>query len=66
MTTSSETRTPSLPRPSGDHWLEMTATLDQQDAAVLDQWITEVLSELETKASHFSSPKSRGERLARA
>lgn len=52
MTTSSDSRTPSAPRPGGDHWRELTAALPPT-LATLDSWFDEQLDELERRNSTF-------------
>jgi hypothetical protein len=65
MTTSSTNQTKPSKRPSGDHWFEMTATLSAEDTAMLDDWVSESLQQLEVSLAHFSSPQSRGESATR-
>ena len=66
MTTSSEqTTTNAKPRPSGDHWFEMTATLCRDQTQQLGQWMDESLRSLESSLERYSSPDSRGESAGR-
>ena len=58
MTTSSEQSIPSAPRPSGDHWGELTATLCQDSVLVFDEWIDGELRRLEDELDRFVSPNS--------
>lgn len=57
MTTSSDSRTPSAPRPDGSHWRELTAALPAT-IATLDAWFDEQLDQLERRNAPFVTPQS--------
>lgn len=61
MTTSSDSRTPSAPRPDGEHygrhWRELTAALPPT-VATLDAWFDEQLDELERRNATFITHRS--------
>ena len=56
MTTSSDNRSPSAPRPGGDHWKELSdaiAAATPVSVAELDKWFDLQLADLEVKQAHF-------------
>lgn len=57
MTTSSDSRTPSAPRPDGGHWRELTAALPAT-VATLDAWFDQQLGELERRNAAFITHRS--------
>jgi hypothetical protein len=56
MTTPSN---PKLPRPSGEHWIELSGTLPEEETEEFAEWVREELAILERELSHFMSPNSR-------
>jgi len=57
MTTSSDNRSPSAPRPQGEHWEELTSRLPASIES-LDAWFDSQLAVLEKKHSHFITKRS--------
>lgn len=58
MTTSSNHSTPSAPRPTGEHWNELTATLSAESVETLGQWLSEDLEALTGSLERYASPRS--------
>ncbi len=58
MSTSSDNKTPSLSRPTGDHWHELTAMLSPDATDVFAQWLSDDLDELADELAQFASPRS--------
>ncbi len=65
MTTSSDHRTPATPRPSGEHWFELTATLCRESTEAFGDWLSDELRALESQLEAYVTPKSRGKCRAR-
>jgi hypothetical protein len=59
MTTSSDHRTPASPRPSGEHWYELTATLSRKSTEAFGDWLTDELKDLECMLDAYVTPRSR-------
>lgn len=59
MTTSSDHRTPSRPRLSGEHWFELTATLSRESTEVFGTWLSSELRQLEDCLEGYVTPNSR-------
>ncbi len=57
MTTSSENCVPSAPRPEGNHWSELTASLPES-VATLDRWMDDQLEQLEMEQRAFVTHRS--------
>lgn len=64
MTTSSDNRTPSVPRPAGKHWDELTRRLPKS-VERLDAWFDGQLAVLEKKQSAFITKRSLKKSLRR-
>ncbi len=58
MTTSSKNSTAPTPRPSGEHWNELTATLSAESVESLGKWLSEDLGVLTDTLDRFASPQS--------
>lgn len=58
MTTSSNHSTPSAPRPTGEHWNELTATLSAESIETLGQWLSDDLDALTIRLEKYASPQS--------
>ena len=66
MTTSSDHRTPSAPRPGGSgHWGELTATLSAESTEQFGNWLSRELEALTESLDHFASPQSQLKSLGR-
>ena len=65
MTTSSDNRTPSAPRPSENHWKELTARLPES-VQTLDQWMDQQLVELEESYEDYVTKASLRKSLRRS
>ena len=65
MTTSSDHRTPSAPRPSGDHWAELTATLPEVPVEELGTWLDQQLNQLQEELESYVTPNSLRKSLRR-
>ena len=59
MTTSSDHRTPATPRPSGEHWYELTATLCRESTDAFGVWLSDELKALEVQLEAYVTPDSR-------
>lgn len=59
MTTSSDHRTPATPRPSGEHWSELTATLSHESTEAFGDWLCLELRALEDRLEAYVTPRSR-------
>ena len=66
MTTSSNQSVPSAPRPSGEHWNELTAVLCEDSVLALDRWMDEDLNRLVSELDRFVSPNSLKKTLRRS
>lgn len=64
MTTSSDSRTPSAPRPDGSHWEELRQALPAT-VQQLDQWIDHQLLVLEERQADFVTRRTRLKGLRR-
>lgn len=58
MTTSSEKNTAVDPRPGGEHWNELTATLSPKSQAAFDRWLSRQLKGLERDLDSYVTPNS--------
>ena len=58
MTSSSDHRTPSSPRPGGEHWHTLTATLSAQSTEEFSTWLSLELKVLEEQLDKFVTPNS--------
>ena len=65
MTTSSDHRTPTNPRPSGEHWFELTATLCVESTEEFGDWLSQELDELVDSLDTYVTPNSRRKDLRR-
>jgi hypothetical protein len=65
MTTSSDHRTPSAPRPSGKHWNELTATLPSKSTEEFGTWLSRELDVLVSELDAFVTPNSLRKSLRR-
>ncbi len=65
MTTSSDHRTPSNPRPSGEHWYELTATLSPESKEEFGNWLRSQLECLEYELDSFVTQNSLRKSLRR-
>ncbi|QDS91289.1 hypothetical protein FF011L_00180 [Roseimaritima multifibrata] len=65
MTTSSDNRTPSAPRPNGEHWAELSQTLPTSSVAQLSDWFDTQLAVLEERQAHFITKRSLKKSLRR-
>lgn len=65
MTTSSNQRTPSAPRPHGDHWLELTATLCRESKEEFGDWLSGELTLMEQELNSYVTPNSLRKSLRR-
>ncbi len=59
MTTSSDHRTPTTPKPSGEHWFELTATLSRESTEAFGDWLRDELRLLEDRLEAYVTPNSR-------
>lgn len=59
MTTSSDHRTPATPRPCGEHWFELTATLSRESTEAFGDWLSYELKQLEDRLEAYVTPNSR-------
>ena len=59
MTTSSDHRTPATPKPSGEHWFELTATLSRESTEAFGDWLYDELRQLEDQLEAYVTPNSR-------
>lgn len=57
MTTSSDSRTPSAPRPDDRHWRELIEALPES-VATLDAWFDSELEKLEQKHEKYITRRS--------
>ncbi len=64
MTTSSDNRTPAVPRPDGQHWEELTRRLPES-IQHLDAWFDGQLAVLEKKQARFITQRSLKKSLRR-
>ncbi len=64
MTTSSDNRTPSVPRVAGEHWDELTRRLPKS-VERLDAWFDGQLAVLEKKQARFITKRSLKKSLRR-
>ena len=58
MTTKFNHSTASTPRPHGDHWSELSATISSTAMATLEQWFDEQLSQLELRNQDYVTKHS--------
>ncbi len=65
MTTSSDYRTPRSISVSGDHWLEMTATLSRAGTDEFGDWLGRQLDQMEKDLYSYVTPGSLSKSLQR-
>ncbi len=65
MPASSNHQTPPKPKPSGQHWSELTATLSARKAEAIDDWMDCQLAEMEARLAIFVTPNSLRKSLQR-
>lgn len=58
MTDSSDHRTPPSPRPGGEHWNTLTATLSVESTEEFGTWLSQELKTLEEQLERFVTPNS--------